>query len=749
MKRAAVAALAAILAGCVEQADQVEDPPTATDTTVSIAIEGDTVTGEQPHVQTFEYPLTEKVEQVDVYHGTEVPDPYRWLEEDVRESPRVADWVEAQNQVTFSYLESIPEREAIENRLKTLWDYEKFGIPENAGDRIFYTRNDGLQNQNVVYMQDSLDGEPRLVVDPNTWSADGTVALADFEISPDARYAAMAIQDGGSDWRTIHVLDLDTLEQLDDEVQWMKFSPISWARDGSGFYYARYPEPQEGAEFQSLNHNHQVYFHRGGTGQGADRLVYANADHPEWGYAPQVTDDGRYLVITIWKGTDSRYQVAYLDLAEPNAEPVMLIEGFDHDYTFAGNVGSKFYFRTNKDAPRGRLVMMDIADPEAGLTEVVPQRDAVLEGVSHVGGHFVAGYLKDARSEILVFDENGRQVREVELPGIGSADGFGGKAGDPQTFYSFSSYNAPPTIYAYDVASGDTTLFKQAEVDFDPENYVVEQVFYQSKDGTRVPMFIAYRKGLDKDGDNPTLLYGYGGFNISLTPSFKVTALAWMEMGGIYAEANLRGGGEYGEEWHQAGTKLNKQNVFDDFIAAAEYLIENRYTRPEKLSVFGGSNGGLLVGAVINQRPELFGAAIPAVGVMDMLRFHQFTAGRFWVDDYGSAENPEEFKALRAYSPYHNLEPGTDYPAVLVTTADTDDRVVPGHSFKYAAALQAAHAGEDPVLIRIETRAGHGAGKPTDKIIEEYADRWAFLVDNLDVQLPEGYGSGAQQPEVE
>jgi prolyl oligopeptidase len=688
------------------------------------------------------YPDTATVEQVDNYHGTDVADPYRWLEDDVRVNDDVASWVEAQNAVTYDYLGAIEEREAIEERLTALWNYEKFGVPGKAGSHYFFSRNDGLQNQNVIYRQSSLDAEPELVVDPNTWSDDGTVALAGFEVSPDGRFAALAVQDGGSDWRTVRILNLETGELSGDEVSWMKFSPMSWDADSSGFYYSRYPAPAEGDEFQTLNHDQQVFFHQVGTAQETDRPVYARPDHPDWGFSPVVTDDGDYLVITIWKGTDSRYQVAYQRLNDPqqDAEPVMLIEGFDHDYTFVGNIGSRFFFRTDRDAPRGRLVSIDVESRDTGWTEVIPERDAVLRGVSHVGGQFVASYLRDARSEIRIHDPDGTLAREVALPGIGSVQGFGGEADDPETFYRFSSFNAPPTLYHYDVNTGESTLFKQAAVDFEPADYIVKQVFYDSKDGTRVPLFIAHKKGIELNGDNPTLLYGYGGFNIPLTPSFSITRLAWMEMGGVYAVANLRGGGEYGKEWHQAGTKLNKQNVFDDFIAAGEYLVAERYTRPERLAVLGGSNGGLLVGAVVNQRPDLFGAAIPAVGVMDMLRFDQFTAGRFWVDDYGSSSNPEEFEALYAYSPYHNLEDGTEYPAVLVTTADTDDRVVPGHSFKYAARLQAAQGGTDPVLIRIQTRAGHGSGKPTAVQIEETADMWAFLAENLDLQLPEGYG---------
>jgi len=689
---------------------------------------------------TLVYPETARVEQMDDYHGTTVADPYRWLEDDVRVNEDVQAWVEAQNAVTHDYLGTIEERDAIKARLTELWNYEKFGVPEKVGGYYYFSRNDGLQNQNVVFRQANLDGEPELVVDPNTWSGDGTVALAGFEVSPDGRHAALAVQDGGSDWRTVRILDLETGALSGDEVSWMKFSPISWAKDSTGFYYARYPAPVAGDEFQTLNHNQQVWFHQIGTSQDDDRLVYTRPDHPDWGFSPVVTDDGSYLVMTIWKGTDSRYQVAVQRLDEPDQEPQMLVEGFDHDYTFVGNIGSRFFFRTDLDAPRGRLISVDVDDPDRGWTEIIPERDAVLEGLSHVGGHFVASYLRDARSEIRIHDSDGSLVREVDLPGIGSASGFGGDADDPETFYMFSSFNAPPTLYHYDVTTGASNVFKQASVDFDPTDYVVRQVFYDSLDGTRVPMFIAHRKGIDLDGNNPTLLYGYGGFSISVRPAFSITRLAWMEMGGVYAVANLRGGGEYGKEWHQAGTKLDKQNVFDDFIAAGEYLVAENYTRPERLAILGGSNGGLLVGAVVNQRPDLFGAAIPAVGVMDMLRFDQFTAGRFWVDDYGSSGNPEEFAVLYAYSPYHNLEDGTDYPAVLVTTADTDDRVVPGHSFKYAARLQAAQGGTDPVLIRIQTRAGHGSGKPTSVQIQETADMWAFLAENLDMTLPDTYG---------
>ena len=695
-----------------------------------------------PPAAPIEYPETATVEHIDLYHGVEVADPYRWLEDDIRESADVDAWVDAQNELTFAYLDSIPERDIIEKRLTELWDYERYGMPYREGGLYYYSYNDGLQNQDVVYVQESLDAGAELLIDPNTWSEDGTVAMASYFPSPDGKHVAYMIQDGGSDWRQARIINVDSGAVLEDELDWLKFTGLSWARDGSGFYYSRYPETSDEEKFQSLNENHAVYFHRLGTTQDADALVYSQPDNPEWGYAASVTDDGAHLVITVWKGTDNRYQIVHQDLADPDGRPEMLIEGFDHDYSLVGSVGSELYFRTSKDAPRNRLIAIDVDNPEPeNWREVIPEAVDVLDGVSLVGGRIIADYMQDAQTVVKVFDLDGRQTGTVDLPGIGTAGGFQGHFDDPETFFVYTSYNTPTTVNRLDVETGEVTVFRKPDVAFDTDDYVVKQVFYESADGTRVPMFISHHRDFEPNGNTPTMLYGYGGFNISQTPAFSITRLAWMEMGGVYAVANLRGGGEYGEEWHKAGTKLQKQNVFDDFIAAAEYLIDQNYTNPSKLAIFGGSNGGLLVGAVANQRPDLFGAAIPAVGVMDMLRFHKFTAGRFWVDDYGSSDDPEEFKALLAYSPYHNIKPGTEYPAVLVTTADTDDRVVPGHSFKYAAAIQQAQAGDAPVLIRIETRAGHGAGKPTDKVVQEYADRWAFLVKNLDMRLPEGYGS--------
>lgn len=695
----------------------------------------------EPQSMAVEYPATATVQHVDTYHGVDVADPYRWLEDDVRESDAVQEWVEAQNEVTFAYLASIPERDVIEERLKELWDYERYGMPVKEGGRYYYSYNNGLQNQNVIYTQADLDVEPELLIDPNSWSDDGTVALATYFPSPDGRHVAYLVQDGGSDWRTARIMKVDSGSVLDDNLEWLKFTGLSWAKDGSGFYYSRYPAVESEAKFQSLNMNQAVYFHRLGTPMSDDALIYAQPDNPEWGYTATVTDDGLHLVITVWKGTDDRYQIVHQVLTDPDAEPEILIEGFDNDYTLVGNVGNELYFRTNKEAPRNRLIAIDVDNPDPeSWREVIPQAADVLNDVSLVGGKIIAEYMQDAQTVVKIFDLSGDQSGTVNLPGIGTAAGFAGKLDDPETFFVYTSYNTPTTVNRLDVETGAVTVFRKPEVHFDSNDYIVKQVFYESKDGTRVPMFISHRKDIELDGNTPTMLYGYGGFNVSQTPGFSITRLAWMEMGGVYAVANIRGGGEYGEEWHKAGTKLQKQNVFDDFIAAAEYLVAEKFTNPAKLAIFGGSNGGLLVGAVTNQRPDLFGAAIPAVGVMDMLRFHEFTAGRFWVDDYGSSENPEEFQALYAYSPYHNAQPGTDYPAILVTTADTDDRVVPGHSFKYAAAMQNAQRGEAPVLIRIETRAGHGAGKPTDMIIRDYADRWAFLLANLDMRLPEGYG---------
>ena len=684
--------------------------------------------------QSFVYPSSRKADQVDDYHGTKVADPYRWLENPDSEETKA--WVEEQNQITFSYLGEIPVREQIKQRLTQLWNYEKYGSPFKEGDRYFYFKNDGLQNQSVLYTLTSLDAEPTVLLDPNTLSEDGTIALSGLSITEDGKLMAYGLSTSGSDWIEWKVRDVETGNDLSDHLKWVKFSGTSWTHDGEGFFYSRYDEPNEATKLEDINYYQKLYYHKLGTPQSEDILIYHRPDQKEWMFGAGVTEDGRYLIISIDRGTDPKNLVLYKDLQTPDSPVVELISEFEANYSFIDNDGSVFWFRTDLDAPRGRVIAIDSNKPTRdNWQEIIPQADETLEGVGLLNNQFVADYLKDARSSIKIFNLDGSFIREVELPGIGSAGGFGGKRYDTETFYTFTSFTTPGTIYRYNMVSGESTLFRKPNVAFNPDEYETKQVFYSSKDGTQVPMFITHKKGLQLDGNNPTLLYGYGGFNVSLTPSFSVSRLVWMEMGGVYALPNLRGGGEYGEEWHQAGTKLNKQNVFDDFIAAAEWLINNKYTQPAKLAINGGSNGGLLVGACMTQRPDLFGAALPAVGVMDMLRFHKFTIGWAWCSDYGSPENLDEFKALYAYSPLHNLKPGTPYPATMITTADHDDRVVPAHSFKFAAALQEAHTGEKPVLIRIETKAGHGAGKPTTKIIEELADEWAFLVRSLDIPL--------------
>jgi prolyl oligopeptidase len=683
--------------------------------------------------QSLTYPASPKGSQVDNYHGTTVADPYRWLENP--DSPETRVWIEAQNKLTAEYLAQIPARDRIQQRLTKLWNYEKYGIPFKQGERYFYFKNDGLQNQNVLYTLKTLTEQPTVLLDPNTLSPDGTIALSGISISEDGKLLAYGLSTSGSDWQEWKVRDITTNTDLSDDVKWVKFSGASWTHDGKGFFYSRYDEPNEKTKLEDVNYFQKLYYHRLGTPQSEDILIYERPDHKEWGFSGGVTEDGRYLIISIWLGTDPRNLVFYKDLQTSNAPVVELINTFEAEYSFIDNDGTRFWFRTDLNAPRSRVIAIDITKGDRDhWQELIPQTEETLQGVSVLNNQFITSYLKDARSQIKIFDLDGQPVREIELPGIGSADGFGGKRHDTETFYSFTSFTNPSTIYRYDLQTGKSTLFRQPEVDFNPQDYEIRQVFYRSKDGTQVPMFIVHKKGIQLDSTNPTYLYGYGGFGVSLTPGFSVSLLVWLEMGGVYASPNLRGGGEYGEAWHQAGMKLQKQNVFDDFIAAAEWLIANKYTSPAKLAIGGGSNGGLLVGACMTQRPDLFGAALPAVGVMDMLRFQKFTIGWAWTSEYGSADNPEEFKVLYAYSPLHNLKLGTAYPATLITTADHDDRVVPAHSFKFAAALQAAHKGNAPVLIRIETKAGHGAGKPTTKMIEEAADRWAFLVKTLGVQ---------------
>ncbi|TVP68225.1 MAG: S9 family peptidase [Leptolyngbya sp. LCM1.Bin17] len=681
----------------------------------------------------FQYPPSPQQDQVDTYHGVTVADPYRWLEDPQSEASR--QWIEAQNQVTFGYLKQLPGRAAINQRLTQLWNFERYSTPFKRGGRYFYFKNDGLQNQSVLYTLPTLEAEPRVLLDPNTLSEDGTVSLSGMAVSENGAYLAYGLSTAGSDWVDWYVRDIATGQDTDDHLKWVKFSGASWTHDHQGFFYSRYDEPDETTKLEAVNYYQKLYYHRLGTPQAEDVLVYERPDHKEWGFGGSVTDDGRYLIISVWKGTDPNNLVFYKDLSTPHGPVVELVAEFEASYSVIDNDGPVFWLRTDLNAPKGRLIAIDLTQPDrANWQEIIPEAEDTLEGVSLLNHQFVTDYLKDAYTSIRIYSLTGDLVRQVELPGIGSAGGFDGKRDDTETFYSFTSFTVPNTIYHYDMVTGQSTLYRQPQVDFNLGDYTTTQVFYTSPDGTRVPMFITHKIGINLTGRNPTLLYGYGGFSISLTPSFSVSNLVWMEMGGVYAVPNLRGGGEYGEDWHLAGAKLNKQNVFDDLIAAAEWLIAQGYTNPEQLAIMGGSNGGLLVGACMTQRPDLFAAALPAVGVMDMLRFNQFTIGWAWESDYGSPQNEAEFKTLYAYSPLHNLKPGTAYPATLITTADHDDRVVPAHSFKFAAALQAAHGGDRPVLIRIETKAGHGAGKPTAKVIEEISDKWAFLAANLGME---------------
>ncbi len=676
------------------------------------------------------YPETARVDQVDDYFGVEVADPYRWLEE--LDAPATASWVEAENAISKPFLEAIPARERIQSRLTKLWDHERFGQPFKEGGRYFYFRNDGLQNQNVLYVTPSLDGEPRTLLDPNGFSEDGTVSLASMSVSPDGKRLAYAKSDGGSDWDSWSVRDVDTGEDLADLVEHTKFTGASWTADSAGFYYSRYPTGADGKgdDQQAV----KVYYHRIGEPQERDALVYEIPEHPRRNPYASVTDDGRYLVLSI---SEDRLENAiyYQRLDRARSPVVKLLDQWDAEWGFLGNVGDTFYFQTNLEAPRNRVVAIDLERPNS-QREVIAQAEDTLRGAGLVGGKLVASYLHDVRPLVRVHLPDGTPVRDVELPGIGSVGGFGGKWDDPETFYSFTSFTVPTSIYRYNLDSGESALFKRPAIDIDFDAYETTQAFFQSKDGTRVPMFITHKKGIALDSSHPTLLYGYGGFDVALTPGFSLPRMVWLELGGVLAIPNLRGGGEYGKDWHLAGTKLEKQNVFDDFIAAAEWLIANRYTETPKLAIQGGSNGGLLVGAALTQRPELFGAALPAVGVLDMLRYHLASANaRNWSVDYGLSENEDEFRAQFAYSPLQNVKEGVCYPPTLVTTADHDDRVVPWHSFKFGASLQRAQGCESPILVRVETRAGHGAGTPTWMVIENIADEWAFLVKALGMQV--------------
>jgi prolyl oligopeptidase len=677
------------------------------------------------------YPKPPSSDQVDDYFGVKVRDPYRPLED--LDSEVTRKWIDAENKLTFDYLAKIPERERIGKRLTALWNYERYGVPFHEGGHYFFSKNTGLQNQSVIYVAPKLPGETRSLLDPNTLSPDGTIALSGLAVPHDGKLLAYGLQTAGSDWQEWKVRDIASGKDLSDTLKWAKFSGASWAHDGSGFFYSRYDEPKGGA-LKETNYFHKLFFHKIGTPQSQDTLVYERKDNKDWLFNGEVTDDGAYLIITVSRGTDPKNRVFYKDLRDPNSKVVELLNKQDANYAFIEHDGTLFWFRTDLGAPRGRIIAIDVQHPSE-IKEVVPESGDKLEDVDLVGERFVANYLHDAHSVVRLFELNGKPAGEIALPGLGTASGFTGKRKESETFYSYVSFTEPPTIYRYDFKTGQSAPLFRPKVDFKSDDYATEQVFYQSKDGTRVPMFLTHRKDLQKNGNNPTLLFGYGGFDISETPTFTPAIAVWLEMGGIYALANIRGGGEYGEEWHLAGTKLHKQNVFDDFIAAGEWLIANKYTSTPKLAINGRSNGGLLIGACLTQRPDLWGATLPVVGVLDLLRFQKFTIGWAWTSDYGSSENPDEFKALYKYSPLHNVN-RTNYPPTLITTADHDDRVFPGHSFKFAATLQAAQTGPAPILIRIETRAGHGAGKPTAKIIEDQTDQWSFLVKNLGMKIP-------------
>jgi prolyl oligopeptidase len=677
----------------------------------------------------FQYPETKKGDVVDDYHGTKVADPYRWLEDDHSEETKA--WVTEQNKVTFGYLESIPFREKIKERFTQIFNYPKYGAPFKAGDKYYFFKNDGLQNQSVMYVKNDINAEAKVFFDPNKLSEDGTKALSTFSFSDDGKYMAYGVSTGGSDWNEFFVMNTETQEQLSDHLKWIKFSGIAWK--GDGFYYNRFPEPT-GSELSTKNEFSKVYYHKVGDDQKNDKLIYEDNDRPNRGFSAQTTDDERFLIIYFREGT-SNNGFMVKDLSDPNGKFITITDDLKNNYAVLDNINDNLLVRTDYNAPNYRLVLVDPKNPaKENWKDILPEKKDVLQGVRIIGGKLIATYMQDVAHHVYLFDLTGKPEGEIELPSLGTV-GFSGKRNENIAFYTFTSFTYPGTIYKFDVSTKKSELYQQIELDFDFENYETKQVFYESKDGTKIPMFIVHKKGLKLDGNNPTYLYAYGGFNSSRLPTFSTTRLMLLENGGIYALANLRGGGEYGEAWHKAGMLDKKQNVYDDFIAAAEYLINEGYTSPSKLAIAGGSNGGLLIGAVINQRPELFQVALPAVGVMDMLRYHKFTIGYYWAVEYGSSDDPEQFKYLYEYSPLHNIKEGLNYPATLVTTADHDDRVVPAHSFKYIAELQSKYNGENPVMIRIETQAGHGAGKPTSKIIEEVADVWSFVFYNLGVTL--------------
>jgi len=676
------------------------------------------------------YPVTKKADQVDDYFGTKVEDPYRWLEDDNAEE--VKKWVEDQNKVTFSYLEEIPFREKIRQRITEIYNYPRYSSPFRAGEYYFFYKNDGLQNQSVIYIQKGLDGEPEVFIDPNKLSPDGTVRVNLVGFSKDNRYVAYSRSEAGSDWRELRVMEIESKKKLSDRIQWVKFSGASW--HGNGFYYSGYDKPEKGQELTARNKFQKVFYHKLGDPQDRDKLIYEDTDHPFRSKGVRVTEEEEYMFLSISEGTHGN-ELYYKDLSVKNMKFQPLVKGFEFDSYIIDNIGDKCLVFTNTDAPNYKVILMDPKNPgKENWKTIMPEKKDVLRSANTVGGQLFCRYLKDANTRVYQHDLTGKLVKEIELPALGSAHGFYGKREDKILFYTVTSFTFPPTIYKYDIDSGKTEVFNESEVKFNPEDYVTKQVFYPSKDKTRIPMYIVHKKGLKLNGNNPTYLYAYGGFNISITPSFSSTNIVLLENGGVYAIANLRGGGEYGEEWHRAGMLSNKQNVFDDFIAAAEYLIREKYTSKDKLAIAGGSNGGLLVGACMTQRPDLFKVAFPAVGVMDMLRYHKFTVGWGWVVEYGSSDEEEHFKNLYSYSPLHNLKEDVAYPSTLVSTADHDDRVVPAHSFKFAAALQEKHRGNNPVLIRIETRSGHGASSTT-KRIEATTDKWTFMFYNMGVKI--------------
>ncbi len=685
--------------------------------------------------QTLRYPVTRKTDQQDNYHGTLVKDPYRWLEADTAEEVKA--WVEAQNKVTFDYLSKLPGREKFKNRLSEILNYERYSAPSRAGEYYFFSKNDGLQNQSVIYYQKGLEGTPKVFLDPNTLTKDGTAAVSMLGYSNDHKYVAYAINQSGSDWQTIKVRRIEDATDMPDQLDWVKFSGASWFKDG--FFYSRYPTPEKGTEFSGKNEFHQVWYHQMGTPQSKDQLIFEDKTQPLRYYGTGVTEDEHYLFVYVSQGTYGT-EIFWKDLTKPESKLQLLFKGFEHEYGIIDNIGSRILVSTNHGAMNNHIVSLDLntftpeKPYESQWKVIVPETKSLLESANTAGGKLFLNYLQDVSSHVYQYTYEGVKEREIILPAIGTAAGFGGYKEDKEVFFTFTSFTYPPAIYRYDIASGKAALFRSSNVKFNPDDYTTEQVFYPSKDGTKVPMFIIYKKGLQKNSMNPTLLYAYGGFNVNLTPSFSASRVVLLEQGAVYAMANIRGGGEYGEAWHRGGMLEKKQNVFDDFIAAGEYLVKEKYTSPARLAVQGGSNGGLLIGAVVNQRPDLFKVAFPQVGVMDMLRFHKFTVGWGWVVEYGSSDSLQQFGYLYKYSPVHNIKP-VSYPAVMVTTADHDDRVVPAHSFKYIATLQENQKGPAPVLIRIDVKAGHGAGKPLSKTIEETADTYAFMFHNMGVEV--------------